>query len=79
MWEWASLRAWVQWEAVREGCVCVCVCVCVLGREARHRECFESRNSQLSASVPRRLYYPGSPVGSQYFQGPQGALCPGGT
>ena len=22
-----SVRAWVQWEAVREGCVCVCVCI----------------------------------------------------
>ena len=35
--------------------MCVCVCVCVLGREARHRECFESRNRQLRASVPSRL------------------------
>ena len=27
-----SVRAWVQWEAVREGCVCVCVCVYWVGK-----------------------------------------------
>ena len=48
-----SVRAWVQWEAVREGCVCVCVCV--LGREARHRECFESRTATLRLGAKKAV------------------------
>lgn len=47
-----SVRAWVQWQAVRE----VCGAVWVAGvREARHAERFESQSQQLPAPAPSAL------------------------